>query len=123
MAERSGEKIGWSAGWSGGFIWVIILSVMFFFQGKPVQCFSGLALCAGAFALIVICAPWRHPATAYWKLMLPIYVLFFASAGWALWAFGGLDGSGLHWWCFLWILPALIPLGTLGKKKWSDDTR
>jgi Na+-driven multidrug efflux pump len=121
MTDRKGEKIGWTAGWSGGFIWVVILSVMFFFQGKMIQCFTGLALCAAAFALIVLCAPWCHQTTAYWKLMIPIYALFFLTFGWAVWAFGGLEGSGLHWWCLLWVLPALIPLGTLGRKTWSSD--
>ncbi len=120
MATRRGEKIGWTAGWLGGFLWVAALSFLFLFQGKFLPGITGLALFGLAAAAIVALAPWRHPATPYWKLMLLPYALFLASAAWAVWSWGGPGGAGFHAWNGLWILPALIPLGSAGRRKWAD---
>jgi len=118
--KRKGEKIGWAAGWIGGFIWVIILSMIFLVQGKWLSAGLGLLLvCAAAF-VILRCAPWRYPDTPYWKLMLGPYAVFFVSVTWAVWSYGGADMLELNWWNFLWLLPVLIPFGALSMRKWSD---
>lgn len=120
MARRSGEKMGWTGGWSGGFLWVVALSVLFAIQGNWLASGVGFALVVAAAIAIVMSAPWRHPSTAYWKLLIPVYVVFLASAAWAIWAFGGLRGSGLRWWNLLWMAALLTPMLTLGKRRWSD---
>ncbi|MDQ1237876.1 MAG: hypothetical protein QG577_60 [Thermodesulfobacteriota bacterium] len=123
MERRTGEKIGWTAGWSGGFIWVIVLSVIFLIQNKLTQGLLGFLLAGLAAISIVSLAPWRHPATPYWKLMVPTYMFFFGAILWAIWAYGGVSDSGLSWWTLVFLLPLLIPLGTMGKKTWNDLNR
>lgn len=121
MTGRTGEKIGWTAGWLGGFIWVAILSVVLLFQGKWLQGLLGMLLTAIAVVVIVSFAPWRFPSTRYWKLMLAPYTVFFLSVPWAVWAYGGVEPLGLNWWNLLWILPVLIPLGSLSNRRWADS--
>ena len=118
--ERRGEKIGWIGGWLGGFLWVAVLAAVFLCQGKTVSGISGLLLFMVAAVAIFSAAPWRHPVTPYWKLMLFPYALFFMSAAWALWTFGGIGQTGLNEWNLLWILPVLIPAGVAGRRKWTD---
>ena len=36
MRERRQEKIGWVGGWLGGFVWVLLLSVMLLARGACV---------------------------------------------------------------------------------------
>jgi hypothetical protein len=123
MARRTGEKIGWVAGWSGGFIWVIVLSVIFLIQNKMTQGLLGLLLVGLAAISIVSLAPWRHPLTPYWKLMAPVYLFFFGAVLWAVWAYSDINDSGLSWWSLVFLFPLLFPLGTMGKKTWNDLNR
>lgn len=120
MKGRMGERIGWTAGWIGGFIWVFILSVVFLFQRKIGEGLSGMALTGLAVGAIVFFAPWRFSTTPYWKLMLAPYGMFFLSIAWAVWSYGGLGAVGLTWWNLLWLLPLLMPLGSLSKRTWTD---
>jgi len=117
MADRVGEKIGWTGGWLGGFLWVAVLAVVFLFRGQWAWGVAGLLLTAVAVVAILLLAPWRHPVTRYWKLMAPLYALFLASAAWAIGAFGG---AGLRWWGLFWILPVMMPLGTMSRRTWRD---
>jgi threonine/homoserine efflux transporter RhtA len=120
MKDRIGEKIGWTAGWIGGFVWVFVLSVVFLFQGNSGQGLAGIVLTGGAIISVVFFAPWRFPSTPYWKLMLVPYGAFLLSIAWAVWSYGGLGRVGLTWWNLLWLLPLLIPLGTISRRKWAD---
>lgn len=120
MSDRRGEKIGWVAGWCGGFVWVVVLSIVFFVQGKMIPGALGLLLSMLAVVGIVRSSPWRHPRARYWKLMLVPYALFLASAAWAVWAFGGLARAGVDAWMLLWLVPLLLPFWTVGRKKWTD---
>ncbi len=52
--------------------------------------------------------------------MLAPYGTFLLSIVWAVWSFGGLGSAGLTWWNLLWLLPLLVPFGTLHKKRWVD---
>ena len=70
-------------------MWVVILSVIALVQGKMVQGILGLVITGIGVAAILWSAPWRHPDTRYWMLMLPVYVAFFGAVGWASWASGG----------------------------------
>jgi hypothetical protein len=120
MKDRVGEKIGWTAGWIGGFIWVFILSIVFLVQGKSTQGFLGMSLTGLAILTVVLFAPWRLPTTPYWKLMLAPYGVFLLSIAWAIWSYGGLVSAGLTWWNLLWLLPILIPFGSLSTRRWGD---
>jgi len=121
MSDRRGEKIGWTYSWLGGFVWVGALAAVFLFQTKWIQAFTGLILLGAAVSAIVLLAPWRHPRVPYGKLLIVPYGLFFASIAWAVWAFGGLKAAGMDWWSMLWLIPLLIPFGTLSKRRWNDS--
>ena len=117
--DRRGEKNGWLFGWAGGFLWVAILAVVRFVQGKTVAGLLGLLLVAVAAAAIVRLAPWRHPARPYWKLELPIYLLFLLSIGWYV-VWQRPDPSGFTAWSSLLLLPLLLPLYLTGRRRWID---
>ena len=119
-AKRTGEKAGWTGGWLGGFLWLLILSVLWLVQGRTVAGAGGLALFALAVGAILFLAPWRHPTTRYWRLTVPVYLIFFTSIGWAVWKAGGPAKVGLSWWSFLWILPCLLPLATIVARRWEE---
>jgi uncharacterized membrane protein YfcA len=124
MESRRGEKVGWIGGWLGGFVWVVILSVVFLIQSKLTQGGVGLLLAGFAVLTIFASAPWRHANTVYWKLMLPVYVLFVVSVAWGIWSAGGLKPLGLNPWNGFLILPVLIPFWTTGRRRWTDgDSR
>jgi uncharacterized membrane protein YhaH (DUF805 family) len=121
MSTRAGEKAGWSVGWAGGFLWVGILAVVFLVQGNTLAGVGGLVLVAVAAAAIGAFAPWRHPDTRYWRLMLPLYALLGLAAAWAVMAFGaGLEEAGLTGWSLLVFLPLLIPFASVGGRRWRD---
>jgi hypothetical protein len=123
MAGRKGEKIGWLAGWAGGFLWVLILAIVFLVQGKWMAGVTGLVLVAVALAGISLLAPWRHPETPYWKLLILPTGLLWATIAWAIWAFGGLEAASGDWWTLLWLIPMLIPFGVIGRRSWADSDR
>lgn len=119
MSGRTGEKVGWLAGWSGGFVWLLILAGIWLYQGQTGRGLAGLGLVAVAAACIIRCAPWKHPATPYRWLMVPIYVVFLLSVGFVA-ATGGFTGLRLTWWSLFWLLPLLAPLITVGRRTWRQ---
>ena len=121
MAERSGERIGWIGGWLGGFIWVVILAVILLIKGRLLPGLIGFSIAGAAVTWILLGAPWKQPDTRYWKLMLPIYSLFFASIAWAVWAADDVYSLGLNRWHALLFLPLLGPFKTIGHRKWNDS--
>ena len=120
MAERRGEKAGWTWGFLGSFAWVAVLSIVFFIKGRPIAGVLGVLLFCAAVSAIIFFSPWRHPHTSAWKLMLGPYFLLALSFAWGVWAFGGLDSMGLKWWNVAWFIPLLLPFFTGGSRKWSD---
>ena len=44
MGNRKGERIGWICGWLGAFLWVVVLAVIFFVQGRAAEAAVGLAI-------------------------------------------------------------------------------
>jgi hypothetical protein len=120
VRERRQEKLGWAIGWSGGFIWVWILAVVFFVQGKALQAAIGLLIAIAAAGAIFFFSPWRHPRTRYRRLMAPIYGLFFAAVAWAAWSFDDPRQAGIgSWWSILLLLPVMMPLWTVGSRRWE----
>ena len=89
--NRKGEKIGWIGGRFGGFIWLGLLFVVWIFQNKISNGMIGITVFIVAIITIIATAPWKHPNTKYWKLMLPIYLLFFISISLCIYLYGGLD--------------------------------
>jgi hypothetical protein len=120
MDKRRGEKIGWLGGWIGGFIWVGLMALIFLLQGNFLAGLVGWLLFGVAMLLIFVGAPWKHPATPYWKLMLPLYLVFFGAAAWLIYIFGGMQELGFNGWSAFWILVFLMPLITLGRRRWND---
>ena len=119
--NRKGEKIGWIGGWFGGFIWVGLLSAVWIFQNRISNGMLGIVLFIIAIILIIALAPWRHPNTKYWKLMLPIYLLFLISIAVVIYLYGGLRNGGLSWISFSWLIPSLIPFAIIGNRKWNSN--
>jgi hypothetical protein len=118
--NRKGEKIGWIGGWLGGFLWLALLSVVWLFQHKISNGIIGIVVFIVTIIAITASAPWKHPNTKYWKLMLPIYLLFFISIALCIYLYGGLESIGLKWTAFFWIAPCLIPFMTVGRRTWND---
>jgi len=122
MSDRRQEKIGWILGWSGGFVWVLILSIVFFVQGKILQGCIGVLITSGACVAILFFAPWRYPHARYRLLMAPIYTLLLLAIAWGVWAFGDPQKMGINsWWSALILLPVLIPFWTVGERRWDSD--
>jgi hypothetical protein len=94
--------------------------MVFLLQGKWAQGLSGMLVFIAAIITIMTFSPWRHPSTPFWRLMAMPYGVFFISIVWAIWAYGGVEATGLRWWNLFWLLPVLIPFGTLSKRRWSD---
>jgi hypothetical protein len=119
-ASRSGEKWGWIAGWVGSILWIGILSVVWLFQGKTLPGLAGIALFLLTLAFIVYGAPWRHPKTRYWKLILPLFLCLAASVVLAVKAFTLSPGEHYGpWYSWLWLLVVLLPLFQMGNKTWE----
>ncbi|MCP4358219.1 MAG: hypothetical protein GY796_09420 [Chloroflexi bacterium] len=119
--NRKGEQIGWIGGWLGGFLWLGLLSVVWLFQGKIGDGILGVVLFVAAIITIIMTAPWKHPNTKYWKLMLPIYLLFIASIALCIHLYDGLGSLGLNWMAFFWVIPCFIPFVTAGNRTWNSS--
>ena len=124
MSERMQEKMGWIGGWSGGFIWVVILAALLVHRGQLVDALTGFIIGGVAGLVIFFTAPWRHPGTPYRILMTPIYLLLLVAVGWGIVTFGGPELFGFtSWWSLLILFPALLPLWTVGNRRWDDRTK
>jgi len=117
--NRRYEKIGWIGGWLGGFLWLALLSGVWIVQNRTSHGAAGILLFTLALVLILAFAPWKYPNTKYWKLMLPICVLFFISIGWCIYLYGGLRGMGLSPMSLFWVVLWLIPFVTNGHRRWN----
>jgi hypothetical protein len=105
----------------GGFIWVVVLSIVFIVQGKKLEGCLGLVVACVGIGCILSFSPWRFPSTPFWKLMMAPYIVFFASAAWTVWSYGpAVRESGLNWWNTFWILLIFSPVITVGRRKWTD---
>ena len=118
--KRKGEKIGWIGGWIGSFLWLGVLACIWFIQGRIPYGLIELFLFCLAIVIIISFEPSKHPETSYWKLMLPMYVLLVISIGFSIFAFGGMKKMGLSWVSFFWVVPMLLPMFTMGSKKWDE---
>jgi hypothetical protein len=117
---RKGEKIGWIGGFFGGFIWIFLLSFVWLFRGKTIQGVCGIGIFLLAVFLIFALVPWKHPETKYWKLMVPLFTLFIASILLCVWVEGAHGEYGFNGWSILYITPALIPVFTMGSRRWNS---
>jgi hypothetical protein len=123
MAERRGEKLGWTLGWLGSFCWVVGFGIWSFLNGNTYGGVTSLALFGIAAYLTWRVAPWHHAATPYWKLMIPLCGLFLVSIYLALRTLGGMERAGLRWSSFFWLGILALPLYTVGKRRWKDGER
>jgi hypothetical protein len=123
MRERRGEKVGWLVGWTGGFVWLAILAVVGLVQGKLMLAVVCIGLVIAGVSMIFGLAPWRHPETRYWKLMLPLYVLLITAVAVIVWFEGGPARLGLSGRSLLACLPLFLPFVTAGGRTWMMDGR
>lgn len=121
LMKRRGEKFGWIGGWLGGFLWLGLLSAVWLLQNKISNGMIGIAVFVVSIILIIITAPWKHPDTKYWKLMLPIYLLLFCSIALSIFLYGGLESIGLKWTAFFLVIPCFIPFVTTGNRTWNSS--
>jgi hypothetical protein len=122
--SRNGEKWGWWGGWTGSFLWILILSIVWLFQGRTLPRLAGVVLFLVALALIVYFAPWRHPSTKYWKLMLPLFLCLAAGVVLAVKAF--IVPPGEHygpWYSWLWLSVMFLPVFQMANKTWDPQGR
>lgn len=120
MDGRTGEKYGWLGGWWGAFLWVLILAVVWLARGRTSAGLAGLVLAGVALVASFVAAPWKRPSVPYWKLMLPLYGLLAVAVVWALWAFDAARHPDFSIWTLLPVLTVLMPLGTIGRRRWID---
>lgn len=120
MKERKGEKWGWAGGWMGGFTWLLLLSIILLVKGKILVGLIGFCLFTLAIIFIFAFAPWKHPKTKYWKLLLPVYLVLIFSASLFILFEGGLKAVGLNWWSLFYLAPCFIPFATMGSRSWKD---
>lgn len=120
MKERKGEKWGWAGGWMGGFTWLLLLSIIWLVKGKILVGLIGFCLFTLAIIFIFAFAPWKHPETKYWKLLLPVYLVLILSASLFILFEGGLKAVGLNWWSLFYLTPCFIPFATMGSRRWKD---
>jgi len=116
--EDRGRRWGWSLGWFGSFLWIFALSGVWFVHGRTDLGGQGLAV--GLLALYAIrhFAPWRHPDTKYWRLLLPLYGLL----GLAMLVVAQDPEAHLP---ALSLVPALcsgllVPMLILGRRSWNE---
>ena len=100
-----------------------LLSALWIFQNRSSNGMLGIVLFIIAIILIIALAPWRHPNTKYWKLMLPIYLLFLISIAVVIYLYGGLRNGGLSWISFSWLIPSLIPFAIIGNRNWNSGEK
>ncbi|MFH1147909.1 MAG: hypothetical protein V1736_09420 [Pseudomonadota bacterium] len=89
----------------GSSLWLFLLAILQLFKGKSAEDALGIGLFVISISLIFHLAPWRHPETKYWKLMLPILSVLVVSAALFVRLEGGLMATGLDWWDLGWLLP------------------
>jgi len=122
-ANRRGEKLGWTWGWIGGFVWLLVLGILWVLNGQMLQGISAFAAFVVGCIVTVFCAPWRHPRTPYWKLLLPVYAVLFAAISLMLLLYPGAARQiGLNAGNLFLLLPMLLPFVTLGRRRWEEET-
>jgi hypothetical protein len=121
MQNRKGEKFGWIGGWMGGFIWLFLLAIFWFIQGNLKSGIGAVILFLIAIICIFTFAPWKHPKTKYWKLMLPIYSIFIIALAACVYFYEGFNAIAMKWYSFFWILPCFIPFVTAGSRSWTNN--
>lgn len=118
--SRRGEKAGWIGGWLGSFLWVGLFAGVWVARGRVVEGLVAGGLVGLALALIFVLAPWRRPASPFWKLALPLYVVMAAAVVVAIVTEGGFAMAGLSPWSLFLLLPVLMPLLSGGGRRWQD---
>jgi drug/metabolite transporter (DMT)-like permease len=121
--NRESEKRGWRLGWLCGFIWVLVLAIANLVKGDLPAALIGFVLSVIAVAVILLFPPWRYPTVSYWKIMLPIYLVFFLSVVWVIWTSGGVSEAGLSGWSLFLLLPILSPMFLIGRRRWNDGNQ
>lgn len=117
---RTGEKLGWVGGWAGAFAWILVLAILLGPRGQYAESLVGVGLAGLGFGSAIIWSPWRFPLTRYWRLMLVPYLALMASVPWAIWALAVPDKAPISWWLLPTLVPLLLPILSMGRRRWCD---
>lgn len=118
--DRKGEKLGWTLGWLGGFLWILVFSIIWLFQGDLLNGFIGIILVIIAIKFILRYAPWKNPQTKFWKLMLPIYTIFMIGVIFMMIVLLTSWKELIYIQYGLWIIPCFTPLIIMGRRTWNQ---
>jgi hypothetical protein len=118
--NRNGEKIGWIGGWIGSFLWLLALSVLWFFRGQIQLGEIAIGLFILAVIVVNLVTPWRYPDTKYWKLMLFSFITFIMSIIICVTLGIGVKDLGFRWSDIFWFVPMLTPFYIFGNRTWND---
>jgi hypothetical protein len=113
-------KLGWLLGWAGGFLWIVVLALVFSSRGQLLVGASGLCLATLGYSAVFVLRPWRFSSTRMWRLMLLPYLAMLAGIPWAIWGFGAEAAEALSAWQLLLLLPVLSPMFSMGWRRWGD---
>ena len=116
--DRRGEKLGWIGGWIGGFIWIPAFAIVCFIKGDLVYGVIGVIVFSVALLMILKFAPSRNPDIKYWKLMVPIYVIFLVSVIFVVYVLTGFNDLGRIQYGF-WLIPCFVPIFSMGNRTWN----
>ncbi len=119
--NRSGEKWGWIGGWLGAFLWVLVMAIVWLFQGAWGYGLAGLAAFGLSVAVVAYFAPWKHPRVRYWKLLFPLYLMIVLCVALVLFRYrDSWAETSIRPWSLTPILLVFLPLLTISKKTWED---
>lgn len=120
LDARRGEKWGWTFGFLGGSLWMFVAALSEFAGGHwEIGLF---ALCSGCFVvdLVIVLAPWKHPSTAYWKLLLPSLTVMIVCVAFLL-TRGGRVFTAEVWSTLFMVFVSLFGLlPGMGWRRWED---
>jgi len=121
--RRSWEKLVWTGSWLGSLTWLPLLAFIIWSRhGMNTYSLLVFSLALLAVFLVILLAPWKHPDTSYWKLMLPLYLVIMLGILFTLFFFKAV--LGLQTLILLpGIFPLLLPLLIIGKRTWSDQDK
>jgi len=120
MSNRKGEKAGWIGGWAGGYIWIAVLAVLFLCQDNTAAGLAGIGIFMLGIISVFQTAPWKHPSTPYWKLLIPLYLIIMLGVLWCFWSYGLFSSTNFKIIYIFWIIPLFSPFLTIGRKTWDD---
>lgn len=118
--RRRGERVGWIGGGLGACLWMALAAGWWIAVGRWTTGIIMGALFAANAASLFLFAPWRFPRTPFWKLLIPIYLLFVSAVGFGYVSLDPASRSEIRPASLLPALGVFLPFFTVGGKRWID---